>query len=48
MQPPIIEKVETKKGIQPGQNEDADREQPPENQVVGNTTEARDDSQPIA
>ena len=45
---PVIEEVETEKVIQPGQNEDADREQPQEKQSVGNTTEAGDNSQPIA
>ena len=47
-QSPVIEEVETEKVIQPGQNEDADKEQPQEKQYVGNTTEARDNSQPIA
>ena len=45
---PVIEEVETEKVIQSGQNDDADREQPQEKQSVGNTTEARDNSQPIA
>ena len=44
----VIEEVENEKVIQPGQNDDADREQPQEKQSAGNTTEARDDSQPIA
>ena len=47
-QSPVIEEVENEKVIQPGQNDDADREQPQEKQSAGNTTEARDDSQPIA
>ena len=47
-QSPVIEKVETEKIIQPGQNDDADREQSQEKQSVENTTEARDNSQPIA
>ena len=41
-QSPVIEEVETEKVIQPGQNDDADREQPQEKQSTGNTTEARD------
>ena len=47
-QSPVIEEVKTEKVIQPGQNDDADREQPQEKQSVGNTTEARDNPQPIA
>ena len=47
-QSPVIKEVETEKVIQPGQNDDADREQPQEKQSVGNTTEARDNPQPIA
>ena len=38
----VTEEVETEKVIQPGQNDDADREQPQEKQSVGNTTEAKD------
>ena len=41
-QSPVIEEVETEKVIQPGQNDDADRERPQEKQSAGNTTEARD------
>ena len=41
-QSPVIEEVENEKVIQPGQNDDADREQLQEKQSVGNTTEARD------
>ena len=37
----VIEEVETEKVIQPGQNEDADKEQPNEKQSVENTTEAK-------
>ena len=44
---PVTEEVETEKVIQPGQNDDADREQPQEKQSVGNTTEAKDDPQPM-
>ena len=47
-QSPVMEEVETKKVIQPGQNDDADREQFQEKQPVGNTTEAKDNPQPIA
>ena len=46
-QSPVIEEVETEKVIRPGQNDDADREQPQEKQYIENTTEARDNSQPI-
>ena len=45
-QPPVIEKVENEKVIQPNQNDHADKEQPREKQSAGNTTEARD-SPPI-
>ena len=41
-QSPVIEEVENEKVIQPGQNDDAGREQPQQKQSVGNTTEARD------
>ena len=41
-QSPVIEEVENEKVIQPGKNDDADREQPQEKQSTGNTTEARD------
>ena len=44
----VVEEVEAEKVIQLGQNDNADREQPQEKQSVGNTTEARDNSQPIA
>ena len=44
-QSPVIEEVENEKVIQPGQNDDADREQPQGKQSVGNTTEARDNPQ---
>ena len=44
----MTEEVETEKVIQPGQNDDADREQSQEKQSVGNTTEAKDNPQPIA
>ena len=37
----VIEEVETEKVIQPGQNEDADKEQPNEKQSAENTTEAK-------
>ena len=40
-QSPVIEEVETEKVIQPGQNDDADKEQPNEKQSAENTTEAR-------
>ena len=43
----MIKKVETEKVIQPGQNDDVDREQPQKKQSVGNTTEAKDNPQPI-
>ena len=44
----MTKEVETEKFIQPGQNDDADREQPQEKQSVGNTTEAKDNPQPRA
>ena len=44
----VVEEVEAEKFIQPGKNDVADREQPQEKQSVGNTTEVRDNSQPIA
>ena len=37
---PVIEEVKTEKVIQPGQNDDADKEQPNEKQYAENTTEA--------
>ena len=40
-QSPVIEEVETEKVIQPGQNDDADKEHPNEKQSVENTTEAK-------
>ena len=40
-QSPVIEEVETEKVIQPGQNDDADKEQPNEKQSAENTTETR-------
>ena len=40
-QSPVIEEVETEKVIQPGQNDDADKEHPNEKQYAENTTEAR-------
>ena len=47
-QSPVTEEVETEKVIQPGQNDNTDIEQPQEKQSVGNTTEAKDNPQPIA
>ena len=44
----MTEEAETEKVIQPGQNDDVDREQPQEKQSVGNTTEAEDNPQPMA
>ena len=44
----MTKEVEAEKVIQPSQNDDADREQPQEKQSVGNTTEAKDNPQPIA
>ena len=40
-QSPVIEQLETEKVIQPGQNDDADKDQPNEKQFAENTTEAR-------
>ena len=40
-QSPVIEEVETEKVIQPGQNDDVDKEQPNEKQSAENTTKAR-------
>ena len=40
-QSPIIEEVENEKVIQPGQNDDADKEQPNEKHSAENTTEER-------
>ena len=45
---PVTEEVEIKKVIQHGQNDNTDREQPQEEQSVGDTTEAKDNPQPIA
>ena len=39
-QPPVIEQLETEKVLQPGQNDDADKEQSKEKQSVETTTEA--------
>ena len=47
-QSPVPEEVQTEKVIQPGQNDNTYREQPQEKQSVGNTTEAKDNPQPIA
>ena len=47
-QSPVTEEIETKQVIQPGQYDNTDREQPQEKQSVGNTTEAKDNPQPIA
>ena len=47
-QSPVTEEVETEKVIQPGQNDDADREQPQEKQSVENTTEVKGNPQPMA
>ena len=47
-QSPVKEEVEIEKVIQLGQNDNIDREQPQEKQSVGNTTEAKDNPQPIA
>ena len=47
-QSPVTEEVETKKVIQPGQNDNTDREKPQEKQSFGNTTKAKDNPQPIA
>ena len=40
-QSPVIEELEIEKVIQPGQNDDADKEQPNEKQSAENYTEAR-------
>ena len=40
-QSPVIDQLETEKIIQPGQNDDADKDQPNEKQSAENTTEAR-------
>ena len=40
-QSPVVEQLETKKVIQPEQNDDANKDQPNEKQFVENTTEAR-------
>ena len=47
-QPLLTEEVETEKVIQPGQNDNTEREQPQEKQSVGDKTEAKDYPQPIA
>ena len=44
----VTEEVETEKVVQSDQNDNTDMEQPQEEQSVGNTTEAKDNSQPIA
>ena len=46
-QPPVTEEVETEKVIQPGQNDNIEREQPQEKQFVGDETEAKGCPQPI-
>ena len=46
-QSPVTEELETEKVIQPGHNDNTDREQTQEKQSVGNTIEAKDNSQPI-
>ena len=43
----MTEELKTEKVIQPGQNANTDREQPQEKQSIENTTEAKDNSQPI-
>ena len=40
-QSPVIERLETEKVIQPGQNDDPDKDQPNEKHSAENTTEAR-------
>ena len=40
-QSPVIEEVETEKVIQPGQNDDSDKEQLNEKQSAENSTEAK-------
>ena len=47
-QPLVIEEVEIEKVIQPGQNDNTEREQSQEKQSVGDKTEAKDCPQPIA
>ena len=47
-QPLVTEEVETEKVIQPGQNDNTEREHPHEKQSVGDKTEAKDCPQPIA
>ena len=47
-QSPVTKEVETEKVIQPDQNDNIDREQPQEEQSVRDTTEAKDNPQPIA
>ena len=44
----MTEEIETEKVIQPSQNDNTKREQPQEKQYVGDKTEAKDCSQPIA
>ena len=44
----MTEEVETEKVIQPGQNDNTEREQPQEKQFVGDKTETKDCPQPIA
>ena len=44
----MTEEVETEKVIQLGPNDNTDREQPQEKQFVGDTTEGKDNPQPIA
>ena len=46
--PPVTEEVETKKVIQPGQNDNIEREQPQEKQYVGDKIETKDCPQTIA
>ena len=45
---PVTEEVESKKVIQPNQNDNTDMEQPQEEQSVGDKIEAKDNPQPIA
>ena len=44
----VTEEVKIEKVIQSGQNDNTDREQPQEEQSVGDKTEAKDNPQPIA
>ena len=44
----MIEEVDTEKVIQPGQNDNTEREEPQEKQSVGDKTEAKECPQPIA